>query len=109
MPRTSSPSREGGRDGGREGGREEGREGRREEGGEGGKEGGDRPSGPSPRTNFTILMHKSPPSLPPFLLLPSLPPSSSLIPEFPDGPPIAFYRHCHANPNILTVVALDRE
>jgi len=44
--------------------------------------------------------------------IPSLPlsfPPFSLIPEFPDGPPVTFYQHCHANPNILTVVALDRE
>ncbi|KAM3569135.1 hypothetical protein VYU27_008754, partial [Nannochloropsis oceanica] len=32
---------------------------------------------------------------------------TNLIPEFPDGPPVTFYQHCHANPNILTVVALD--
>jgi hypothetical protein len=33
----------------------------------------------------------------------------SLKPEFPNGPPVAFYRQAHANPRIVTVVALSRE
>ncbi|TFJ82386.1 hypothetical protein NSK_006297 [Nannochloropsis salina CCMP1776] len=34
---------------------------------------------------------------------------TNLKPEFPNGPPVAFYRQAHANPRIVTVVALSRE